>query len=287
MKPFKSAEKSIPSNLRRAQEDEVHLINRYEKACESARQSDKLELLKYFKNHVHENKTVCINMINMKVSALRNLLQDERVRYINLHSNLDAGAVEDCDPKDYQKRLLTDIFIFGLDYKDIVLGALNVGNCGLVSYGEYCVVLKTEDIKDRTSFLEKNPFKYVLDFNKSTLRIEVPDGSRALWSTVSKLCVVKHIQCILPKEHPNPLQIADMVLYSTERKQDDDFIEAQVLRPIGISNIARVIRCVENHTITSTADKIASLDCQIINLLLKERGISLEQRNTRQNEQDE
>ena len=284
MKSLKSSENSMSSNLHRAQEDEIHLINRYEKACESARQSNKFKLLKGFENHVDENKTVCINM---RASTLRNLLQDERVRYINLHSNLDAGAVEDYDSGKYQKRLLIDIFIFGPDYKNIVFGALNVGNCGLISYGEYCVVLKTEDIKERTSFLEKNSFQYVLDFSRTTLHIEVPDGSRALWSTVSKLCVVKHVQDILQKEHLNPSQIADMVLRSTEQKQDDDFIEVQVLRPIGISNIARVIRCVENHTITSGAVEIASLDCRIISLLLRERGISLEQKNARQNEQDE
>jgi len=290
----------LSSNVCRAQDDEENLIARYQEAFKRVEESNQRNLLEHFQERVETHKTVCINM---RFSALRNMLM--RGNYINLHDLIKSTAAEGYDTEKYSKRLISDLFIFGTDYLDIVFGALNVGNCGLVSYGEYCVVLKTEDIKNRTSFLENNSFKYV-DFTQSTLSINIPEGSRALWCTVPKLCVAKHIKRILAKNHPlTEPQIADIVLYSTGDKQTDDFTEAQVLKPINIDNICKVYHCNEsstaiskvvdttapksprNHNDFPEVNKVSELEREIIVELLKERNIPFEQRKTRPDKQGE
>jgi hypothetical protein len=255
----------------RAQDDEADLIVRYQEAREKAKSVGKLDLLERFEKRVEALKSICFNI---RFERLLNLLSNGT--YINLHDLIRATAPRDYEPEKYHKRLITDLFIFGSNYEQIVFGALNVGNCGLVSYGEYCVILKTDALENRISFLEQNSFRYV-DFSQTKLEIEMPEGSRALWHTVSKLCIVKHVERILAANHLDDSQIADIVLHSIGHKPSDDFIEAQILKPISVDNIDRVYRCEEHSTATVEESQIQR---QLISSKLAEKGISFEERDT-------
>jgi hypothetical protein len=177
-------------NFQRAQQDEDILKERYNQACQEAAGFDKLDLLKAFRNFIEQNKAVCINM---KPEALLNLLSHEKLRYINIHNNLDAGVVDDYDSEKYERRRRVDEFLFGADYKEFVHAALNVGNSGLISYGQCCVVWHSEHVWEKTSFLEDNSFRYYVEMPPY---MKIPDGSTSLWDMTAELGIVKHVQDI-------------------------------------------------------------------------------------------
>src|SRR5580698_621804 len=84
-----------------------------------------------------------------------------------------------------------DSLAFGSDGQHLTFGALNLGTMGLYAYGACCVFLRSEGIADQVSFLEGNSYSYCV-FEGPAVSFQIPHGVRALWTTVSKLAILKH-----------------------------------------------------------------------------------------------
>ncbi|OEC87658.1 MULTISPECIES: hypothetical protein [Methanobacterium] len=226
---------AIYSNIVFASEDEPELKNRFSK-CEAEYQNTGKkhycdELIKF----LEENISVSINM---RPESLINILSDPRIRYVNLHDNIRAKAIENLDSRIIAKRLMVDS-VFGIDGDKINYGALNLGTIGLISYGKCCVFLKNEEISNRVSFLEENSFSYVKG-SWPSINLSIPYGIRALWHTVAILTLVKHHKEFLSSKL-NKEVISNMILFSEVNRKSDRYIEAQICPPIILSTIDKVL----------------------------------------------
>lgn len=169
-----------------------------------------------------------------------NFLRLPRIRYLNLHDNLGAGAVVGYDRDLAATRLGVDTVLFGDDGKKLNFGAVNLGTIGLYSYGAACVFLKSKSIRDRTSFLQNNSFDYVTG-SLPNIGISPPsDGERALWRTVPMLATVKNALEFLGVRFISRNALALIVLFSTGAKKTDRFVEAQIFPPITRNVISKI-----------------------------------------------
>ena len=225
----------IPSNVAFAGEDEKHLEQRFEDCLRNCEECQK-NLIDVCVQTVKKNISVSVNLWP---ESLLNILQDERIRYTNLHDNLRANAVNYDDKVAIAKREGVDKLGFGVDGDKLNSGAVNLGNVGLVSYGAVCVFLKSDDkLKKYISFLEDNSFNYI-KYSPPTVDFRIPSGVRALWHTVHKLIVVKHRNDFLNKKL-TCIELANLILVSNGDKKKDRFIEAQIYSDVTRSSISKI-----------------------------------------------
>ena len=166
------------------------------------------------------------------------MLQDPRIRYLNLHDNLKARVVPDYDPELAALRIAADYFTFGSAGGKIVYGAVNLGGPGLVSYGSVCMLIRNKDIQLGTSFLEGNTFSYLTGTPPNAV-LDLSRALRAVWDTLLILAVVKHLGEICSPGAAKTT-LADILLKSSGDKRTDRFIEAQVYPDITVRNVERV-----------------------------------------------
>lgn len=226
----------IPSNVALAGEDEEHLKQRFEDClqnCEECQKDLIFEYMRTLKNNISIS-------INVHPPSLVNILQDERIRLVNLHDNLRANAMINYDKDLIAKRKGLDNLVFEVDGDKLNFGAVNLGNIGLVSYGAACVFLKSDDkLKKNASFLENNLFNYI-KYSLPAIDLRIPFGVRSLWHTVHKLAVVKHESDFLNSKKLTYPELTNLILSSDGNKNNDRFIEAQIYPPITRSSISKI-----------------------------------------------
>jgi len=222
-----------------AGEDEGHLLSRLDAWRQAVleRGAEGWERAEKALHVIELNKAVSINM---HPETLVNILQDEKLRYVNLHDNLRARAILDYPPDWAAKRRGIDNLAFGNDGELLTFGALNLGTLGLYSYGACCVFLKSEELSDNLSFLERNSFSYC-NVEGPAVSFYIPLGVRALWSTVPKLAILKLHEAILATAAADQRMLADLVLKCEGDKSTDEFIEAQIFPPITMTCFKKVL----------------------------------------------
>ncbi len=172
-----------PLNVQLAQQDLPFLTQRYTGALQRCPPGLALQ----FEVRIRDFGRVGINC---KPSGLVGFL-DEGL-YRNLHQLVGLGRIP--PGTDYGVRLMVEN---RLGYQaigiDICYGSLNTGNCGCRFFGDYCVVLQQDAIKDRVAFLEKNAFSFFgMDLLGGPIAGQrLPKGCRATWDNVSKLALAK------------------------------------------------------------------------------------------------
>jgi hypothetical protein len=228
----------LPTNLTRAAADQRALEDRYERSCQ-VNGTKRNEVTRLMKCERIVKKNLAVS-INVHPEALVNFLHSPKIRYINLHDNLGAGAVLDYDRDLAATRLGVDTVLFGDDGKKLNFGAINLGSIGLYAYGASCVFLKSNAIRDRVSFLENNSFSYVTG-RLPNMGISPPsDGERALWPTAPMLATVKYKVEFLTATRITRHALTDIVLYSNGNKKTDRFIEAQIFPPVSRETISKI-----------------------------------------------
>lgn len=180
--------------------------------------------------------------LNLHYQSLLSFIQDPRIRYVNLHDNLRGNLIPDYDKELANKRNAIDRMAFGPDGERLNFGAVYLGhrNVGLISYGAACIILKSDEIMCRVSFLENNAFSYYSD-SGGAVSFNIPHGSRALWPTLYKLAIIKHVAELFGSTEMTPEEISEAVLYSAGDKSTDRFIEAQIFPPIDRGMIAKIV----------------------------------------------
>lgn len=229
----------LPSNVALAGEDEEHLLARLSQSRTHFEASDpqSWDRMSGARETVELNKCVSINI---HPETLVSILQDDRLRYVNLHDNLRARAILAYPPELVAKRKGIDNLAFGNDGEDLTFGALNIGTLGLYSYGACCVFLKSDELANQISFLERNSFSYcTLDGPGVTFHI--PLGVRALWHSVSDLAVLKHKEIIAGVPDISRETLGNLIIESEGDKGTDDFIEAQIYPPITLRCFKKIL----------------------------------------------
>ena len=226
----------VPSNVVRAAGQARYLKQRYKTALASEAASP---VLAHCQELIQQSAGVSINMPR---SVLEQMLRTPKVRYINHHDVLRADMKTDVDRENKAKREGMDALLYGDDGKKLNFGALNLGSLGVYSYGEACVFLKEDGVRDRTSFMETNTYGYHKDGGDGVdILIEVLSGSRALWDTVGMLAVVKHEKDLLRNTGEWTLpRLAEVLIQCEGDKNTDRYVEAQIYPPITSEHIRRV-----------------------------------------------
>lgn len=235
--PYCNLETGIPSNIVLAGEDEINLSNRFQICKKCIKDLKDLTRLNYYKRKLKNRISVSINA---HPETLVNLLQDERIKYTNLHENLRANAIINYDPELAAKRRGIDNLVFGADGEKLNYGAVNLGTLGLYSYGACCIFLKDKEIKNRVSFLEDNSFNYMTRSGPA-IQLNIPKGSRALWPKAHILLTVKHCKDLLKRKRWNDSELKKLILFSNGGKKKDRFIEAQIYPPITLSCFKKIL----------------------------------------------
>jgi hypothetical protein len=239
---------NIPSNVVLAAQDEPDLMARLETLKEPCDKSQR-QIIDDCESLIRSQFAVSINM---HPHTLLELLQDERVRYVNLHDTRRAGAVIDYSPDAAAKRLGIDKLVFGDDGDKLNFGAVNLGGVGAFSYGAACVFLSDEKIRYDVSFLENNSFAYVSQ-SGSAVKLEVPHGVRALWNRVPILVLVKHFRRLCKATAWTGAELARLILFSEGDKKTDNYVEAQIAFPI-------TQRCIKRIVFDPSLDRKANLE---------------------------
>lgn len=122
----------------------------------------------------------------------------------------------------------------------IHFAALSPDRLGLNSYGDCSITLKSEMIQHRTSFVIKNMllfFKEVLPYYGKNN--DIPPGFRANWDDRTLLCMVK-----LGKKLKNTTSeddYSELLMKSTGKTVEDEFVEAHVFGMLTIRSFERVV----------------------------------------------
>ena len=231
-------ETGIPTNVCLANQDEPKLHERFESCLAEVDDTLRTNRLARYQQTVCDNLSVSINV---RAGSLVNFMSDERIRYVNLHDNLRANAVLNYDKELANKRTVIDGMAFKADGQKLNFGAVNLGNnTGLISYGEVCIILNSDEIRSRVSFLENNVFSYYSE-SGGAIRFEIPAGSRALWHSLGELALVKHAADFFGADELSCDQISRLLLHSNGDKATDQYIEAQIFPPITRATISRII----------------------------------------------
>lgn len=235
--PHCNLETEIPSHIVLAGEDEINLSHRFQICKKSMKNSKDLKRLNYYKRRLQKSISISINV---HPETLVNLLQDERIKYTNLHENLRANAITKYDSELAAKRRGIDNLVFGADGEKLNYGAVNLGTLGLYSYGACCIFLKDREIKNRVSFLEENSFNYLTQ-SGPTIQLNIPQGSRALWPKAHVLSTVKHCKDLLKNKRWSNSELKKLILFSNGEKKTDRFIEAQIYPPISLGCFKKIM----------------------------------------------
>lgn len=171
-----------PINVLLAERDAAHVASRYEAVAK--RHSD--PLIADVKGHIAASGRVSINC---DAAALTAFLRDGL--YKNRHQLVDDDKTYAGPGLAYRKRL--EKFLgYGEEGKNIVYGGLNVGNAGSQFHGDFCIVFRREALEKNVSFMKYDSyhaFGSILMESGNPGKLE--PGSRATWSNVSELAVVK------------------------------------------------------------------------------------------------
>ena len=159
--------------------------------------------------------------------------------YKNRH-NLVAEGKRSVKRSSYKREFAEEILGFGEEKENIYYGALNTGNCGLIVYTPYCLILKPESIANRTSFLKDNSFAYIMERadRKGVLLQNLerePLNDMAIWNNVNQLAAIKHIKTLaIRQELFSERELNDLLC------NDVNFIEAHILGNFGVEDIEEI-----------------------------------------------
>jgi hypothetical protein len=191
-----------------------------------------------FQKHVEEMARITINLAFDTVHRL--VMQGQLYKnYYELHHE---GV------KEYvSRRVITDARLFGEYSNQIRYGALCSLPTGLHNYGEFCIVLDGNELREYTSVFEENPFVF-FDKNPSILMetFSFLYGYRATWENRSKLAVAKLGERITADTQPS--DFPSLLTRCTDDKMKDDFIEVHICKRITCDDIVEV-RSPKNPTL--------------------------------------
>jgi len=150
--------------------------------------------------------------------------------YQTYHRSVDRGQRLIAKPHDDQKRAVIDAYLYGTYGRDINFAALTLNDKGLFSYGDCTIIFNDDSIKFRASVLEENSYKFVETHKINLEQLNIPPGFRSTWQNKLKLTVSKLHQSF--KLDINEIDFCEMVLFSEEDRNKDEFIEVHIYKEL-------------------------------------------------------
>jgi hypothetical protein len=202
------------------------------------------ETVEYAAKKGHEKKRIefeeavkkSVAVINVKLNYLQMLMLGKKIFYSTYQLQTE-GETRELAPTEFDKeRLGIEGTLFGSYGKNIRYAALSLDGTGLTSYGEFTLILSDTAVKKRTTLLEENSYKF-RDHHKILAGGKIPQGYRAVWKDRHKLAVAKLIEKVLLTNKDN---YAKIVLFSTENKKKDEFIEVHIYGKLNEASIQAV-----------------------------------------------
>ncbi len=172
-----------PLNVELAEADAAPLKAEYRRVLRKVTPA----AIKYFEAHFRSNLRVSINC---EIQALAGFLDANE--YKNHWQRVEEGLTEPGENDTIRLAVEKGVLGFGDAGSNIIYGSANTGNSGARFYGNVCLVLRTDSVKDRVSFLKENSMNYFYQAMTGTRQIaKVPAGTRATWENVHQLAAVK------------------------------------------------------------------------------------------------
>jgi hypothetical protein len=141
------------------------------------------------------------------------------------YRQLDDGEREPLDNGFDQQRQGVDATYFPHYFKEIHFAALSLNGCGLESYGEWHLTLRTPTIAHRSSVFEENTLVFTQKHGVNPVD-GPPAGYRAAWDARQRLAVAKLGDAIdgttAPRDYPG------ILMKQTGQTDQDDFIEVHI-----------------------------------------------------------
>jgi len=199
------------------------LLKRYEKVKSDAdikglnNEFKTLELL-------IDNKSGVV--ISIPASFARSLFENKNVLYKNYENLVGNDERKASSSVDDKERCAVGGLLFGSYAKHIIYGVLSLSNEGLSTYGDLYCRLKTVTIDERTTFLEKNSYVFVRDYDLKPGNA-LPDGYRSCWKERKFLVLAKITDSLVQGQGEHEWQSLILKSDGVDRN-NDDFIEAHI-----------------------------------------------------------
>ncbi|MCH8207884.1 MAG: hypothetical protein IIA62_02325, partial [Nitrospinae bacterium] len=200
-------------------EEREALESNYQHAVREADAGSSRDTLNKFEKAVSDSFVV----VNMKDALLLQFLNNDTMDYKNHYLLVEEGIIAPYPLQEEGDRSTTESKLFPLYYKEIRYGALSIDGYGLESYGNIAVKLKSDLIKNRTSFFVENSLAFMKRY-KIQVFGSFPKGFLAIWENRCKLAVSKEFDP--EKNSPEETDFAKLLLNSTNVKFKDRFVEA-------------------------------------------------------------
>jgi len=254
-------------NVRAAEEKSERdcLQKRVETVIARAKAESRVRAVTGFRKAVDNDSYV---VVNMHASFARSMLEDPRKVYKGYEKLVGEGIRMPAAGVNDRNRFAVSGLLFGSYGANIVYGALSLSDQGLLTYGDVACRLRTESIKDRTSFLETNSYNFT-KLHKMLPGRPIPGGFRATWTTRADLAVAKLGDRIENKSSTKEWKSL-LVQCDAKNRQDDEFIEAHIYDDFNVDAVESI------NVSTSSADKYVRMDTRIcaerFAEILKRRG---------------
>ncbi len=234
------------------------LSQRYADAWADARSRSCAHVLQRFEDALCRSVAV----INETFEVLETLVTSERKLYSNYNLQVDAQQRRPAAPDDDRRRRGVEAILFGRYGDYIRYAALSLDRRGVESYGPFSIQLKDLAVRKRASVLEDNSYRFV---EKHSLRAgdQIPAGYRAVWAERHMLAVAKLTHRLVPQTQDG--EFPRLVLRSTQKRADDEFMEVHVYGSFNSQAIEAVVA-------TSRLARVPRARLRVVRHLVEQAG---------------
>ncbi len=182
-------------------------------------------------------------VISIPARIARNLFEDPKSLYANYEKLVGAKMRVTASAEDDKHRFAIGGMLFGSYANSIIYGALSLTEHGLSTYGEVHCRLKSVAIERRTSFLEKNSYKFIRDHGL-VAGDKLPEGFSACWADRQKLVLAKLASALSAGQGPSDWQ-AIICQSDGANREDDEFVEAHIYEGFNWNAIESMVETVD------------------------------------------
>lgn len=244
-----------PPNVRAANnENNIDKLEaRYKRAKQLAFENDYLKVFEKYSDEIEKKSGV---IISMPPSVLRRLLSDPNEIYQNYENLVASGDRRPAMINNDTHRSGVTGILFGSYGKKIRYGVLSLNDYGLLSsYGKAHCRLRSIVVKDRTTFLETNSYKFIEAENLKPSD-GIPLGYISNWNNRHKLALAKTSKAL--NKTTSETDFSNLVINSSGKdRNEDEFIEAHIYGSFD-GNAIESIR-IEDKNVLSREEKFNEL----------------------------
>lgn len=177
-------------------------------------------------------------VIARSLSTIQSLMSSDEALYVNFYQQVGSGSRLPADSNWDRGRLAVDGTLFPHYHDKVVFGALSLDGQGPHNYGPYCLVLREDMIKNRTSVFEENSFTFCQTKHKIVVGDPIPPGYRAIWEGGDQIAMAK-LHGSLDTETRTE-SYPGILLSQTKGKTPEDFVEVHIYGPIHRAAVERI-----------------------------------------------